>query len=111
MTAPVSNHLHGRFVTRRSVFVGAAASLICAPAVVRATSLMPVRRLALPTVRPWAGFCERLFYNSLDRGLSAGRIDPVLYGRMISKAEARRLVVYAQANGWLWSQRDSLAKA
>ena len=43
MTALISNH--DGLITRRSIFIGAAASLICAPAIVRATSLMPVRRL------------------------------------------------------------------
>ncbi len=42
MTSPISNH--DSLITRRSILIGAAASLICAPAIVRATSLMPVRR-------------------------------------------------------------------
>jgi hypothetical protein len=46
MTALISNH--DGLITRRSIFIGAAASLICAPAIVRATSLMPVRRLRGP---------------------------------------------------------------
>ena len=32
-------------ITRRTILVGAAASLICAPAIVQAVDLMPVRRL------------------------------------------------------------------
>jgi hypothetical protein len=32
-------------MARRSILIGAAASLMCAPAIVRVTSLMPVRRL------------------------------------------------------------------
>jgi hypothetical protein len=55
-----------------AIFLGAAASLLCAPAIVRATSLMPVRNLMLPIERPWAGFCERLFYHSLECDLRAG---------------------------------------
>ena len=44
MTAPISNH--EGLVTRRSILIGvAAASLLCAPAIVRAASLMPVRRM------------------------------------------------------------------
>lgn len=43
MTALISNH--NGLITRRSIFIGAAASLICAPAIVRATSLMPVPNL------------------------------------------------------------------
>jgi hypothetical protein len=46
MTAPISNH--EGLVTHRSTFIGAAASLICAPAIVRAVSLMPVRNLRGP---------------------------------------------------------------
>ena len=42
MTALISNH--DGLITRRSIFIGA---LICAPAIVRATSLMPVRALML----------------------------------------------------------------
>ena len=49
MTALISNH--DGLITRRSIFIGAAASLICAPAIVRATSLMPVRTLMLPIER------------------------------------------------------------
>jgi hypothetical protein len=56
-------------ITRRSIFIGAAASLICAPAIVRAANLMPVRSLRGPIGPQYAGFCERLFYHSLDCGL------------------------------------------
>ena len=37
-------------MTRRTLFIGAAASLICAPAIVRAASLMPVRGLPLQLI-------------------------------------------------------------
>ena len=53
MMAAIPNHLHDRLVTRRSIFIGAAASVIYAPAVVRAASLMPVRGLILPIERPY----------------------------------------------------------
>ena len=36
---------HHSLISRRSIFIGAAASLLCAPAIVRAANLMPVRRL------------------------------------------------------------------
>ena len=55
MTALISNH--DGLITRRSIFIGAAASLICAPAIVRATSLMPVRRLR---ATDWASVCRVL---------------------------------------------------
>ena len=101
MATPTDKSRYPLRISRRSIFVGAGASLLCAPALVRATSLMPVRRPVLATGRRWAGFCERLFYHSLDHDLRAGRLDPTLYGRIISEAEARRLVAYARANGWL----------
>ena len=43
MTAPISNH--DGLIARRSIIISAAASLICAPAIVRAASLMPLRGL------------------------------------------------------------------
>ena len=71
MTALISNH--DGLITRRSIFIGAAASLICAPAILRATSLMPVRRLPLHTLNPMGEFYRRCFYHSLDSDLKAGR--------------------------------------
>jgi hypothetical protein len=46
MTALIPTTDHG-LLTRRGIFVGAAACLICMPAVVRVTKLMPVRRLTI----------------------------------------------------------------
>jgi hypothetical protein len=88
-------------ITRRSIFIGAAASLLCAPAIVRATSLMPVRSLGGPIGPQYAGFVERLFYHSLDSNLKAGCMSTVLNGKIISEADARRMVSYARAQGWL----------
>ena len=99
MMAPISNH--DNLITRRSIFVGSAALLICAPAIVRATSLMPVRGLRGPMGPQYAGFCERLFYHSLDCGLRAGRMSTVLNGKIVPAADARRMVAYARAQGWL----------
>jgi hypothetical protein len=39
-------------MTRRNIFIGVAASLICAPAIVRAAGLMPVRGLPLQFLNP-----------------------------------------------------------
>jgi hypothetical protein len=85
MTAPILNHHHDR-LTRRSIFVGAAVSLLYAPAIVRATSLMPVHGVILPTERPlrfgcqYAGFCERLMGTRMaftgGAVLIHGRADP-----------------------------------
>jgi hypothetical protein len=67
-------------ITRRTILVGAAASLIYAPAIVQAVNLMPVRGLPLQLIIPkrrdlktmgdWYQFC---FYNNLDNDLKAGR--------------------------------------
>jgi hypothetical protein len=99
MTAPISDH--EGLMTRRSIFIGAAASLLCAPAIVRATSLMPIRRLKVPIRPQYAGFCERLMYENLDSNLRTGRMSTVLNGKIIPDAEARRMVAYARGEGWL----------
>jgi hypothetical protein len=78
-----------------------------APAIVRATSLMQIRGLILPIERPlligrqYAGFCQRLMYQSLASNLRAGRMTTVLNGKIIPETDARRLVAHAQAQGWL----------
>ena len=105
MTAPISNH--EGLVTRRSIFIGAAASLVCAPAIVRAASLMPIRSLRVPLEPQYAGFCERQMYQSLNRNLKAGRMSTVLNGEVISKDDARRMVAYARAQGWLAPEATS----
>jgi hypothetical protein len=94
-------------MTRRNILIGAAASLICAPAVVRAASLMPVRSLILPIERPFrlnalGEFYRRNFYHSLDFDLRTGRsMSTVENGKIISVADARRMVALARAQGWL----------
>ena len=101
MTAPVSDYDHDRRMGRRSILIGAAASLICASAIVRAASLMPVRSFILPTERqiyagsPYAGFVERLFYQSLENSLKTGRMSTVHNGKIVCEVDARRLVAYA----------------
>jgi hypothetical protein len=101
MTAITPDHHHGSLITRRSIFIGAAASLICAPAIVRTASLMPVRALRGPIGPQYAGFVERLMYAALDSNLRAGRMSTVLNGEIISKTRARRMVAHARAQGWL----------
>ena len=105
MTAPISNH--DDLIARRSMIISAAASLLCAPAIVRAARLMPVRRLRVRIAPQYAGFCERLMYQSLDRNLKAGRMSTVLNGEVISKDDARRMVAYARAQGWLAPEATS----
>ena len=108
MTAPIPNHHHESLITRRSIFIGAAACLICAPAIVRAASLMPVRSLILPIKRslrlnPLGEFYRRNFYHSLDFDLRTGRSMSMVVenGKIISVADARRMVALARAQGWL----------
>jgi hypothetical protein len=105
MTALISSQA-GQ-ITRRGIFIGAAASLLCAPAIVRATSLMPVRRLRVRIAPQYAGFCERLMYQSLDSNLRADKMSTVLNGKIIPEAEARRMVAYARVQGWLPSKAMS----
>jgi len=97
-------------MTRRNILIGAAASLICAPAIVRAASLMPVRGLPLQflsperkipkTVGEWYQQC---FYNNLNNQLRAGHA--MTYGPIggprITVAEGYRIVAQARADGWL----------
>ncbi len=99
--------------TRRSILVGAAASLIYAPAIVRAASLMPVRGLPLQpfipkqkipkTMGEWYQLC---FYNNLDNALKAGRAMTYaqIGGNTISVAEGHGIVADARAQGWLAPQ-------
>jgi hypothetical protein len=96
--------------TRRSVILGATAYLVCAPAIVRVSSLMPVRALPLQLPNPerkvprtmgeWYRLC---FYQNLEQNLRAGRA--VTYGpaggKAIAVAEARQIVARARAQGWL----------
>jgi len=97
-------------MTRRNILVGAAASLICAPAIAQAVNLMPFRGLPLQLIIPkrrilktigdWYQFC---FYNNLDNDLKAGRAmtyGPV-GGNVISVAEGHQIIVRARAQGWL----------
>ena len=51
-------------ITRRDFLIRTSAALVCAPAVVRATNLMPIRRIILPTAH-YYGFVERLFLSSV----------------------------------------------
>src|SRR5688572_28578266 len=98
---PDADHPHDRLITRRSILVGAAASLRCAPAIVRVANLMPVRRLPPPFGPQYAGFVERLMYQSLASNLRTGRMTTNLNGRIIPKGVARRMVAHAQDCGWL----------
>ena len=97
-------------MTRRTLVVGAAACVICAPAIVRVAGLMPVRGLPLQlpnlerkvprTMGEWHRLC---FYEHLEQNLKAGcavTYGPV-GGKAIAVAEARQIVARARAQGWL----------
>jgi len=97
-------------LTRRNILIGAGASLIGAPAIARAASLMPVRGLPFQILNPerkipntmgeWYRLC---FYNNLDNALKAGRAMTCaqIDGNTISVAEGHRIVAAARAQGWL----------
>lgn len=98
---PVPNR---NLITRRSIFVGAAASLLCAPAIVRATNLMPVRRLPFPFGPQYAGFVERLYLHALEshvRNLRADQTTTYFNYHVMPVDQARRQVAFAQAHGFL----------
>jgi len=105
MTALIQPQKNASLITRRSIFIGAAASLIFAPAIVRAASLMPVRRLPPPFGPQYAGFCDRLWLhwlnNSLQSSLRAGKTSVDCNHTTMPLAKAQRIVSHAQDYGWL----------
>jgi len=94
--------------TRRGVLVGVAASFLCAPAIVRVGSIMPVRRVVIAE-RFSAGFVERLRYDMCASHLLH---DPRKFnGRTwtlseAERSEAERAVRYALKHGFLSRQRE-----
>ena len=94
----------GPLFTRRRIFVGGVASVICAPAIVRAESLMPIRALIVPMQRVHAGFVERLRFHCMEQLLKNGWTTEraTTFGG-ISENEARRQVTYARMHGLLAS--------
>jgi hypothetical protein len=93
-------------VTRRSILLGAGASLLCPPSIVPATSLMRVRGFSMPIQRPQEGFVRRLMFHQLYCNLKSGRFTRVLNESNISEAEARRIVTYAWTQGFLPSTAE-----
>ena len=91
-------------LTRRRIFVGGVASLICAPAIVRAESLMPIRALIVPIQPVYWGFIDRLRFHLMERALNNGwTTERALTFGGISENEARRQVTYARMHGLLAS--------
>ncbi len=107
--SPLLTNRHQDYrMTRRSILIGATPSLICAPAIVRATRLMPVRGLPVHILNPMGEFYRRCFYRSLDSDLKAGRsMSAGIDGKIVSAAEACRMVAYARTQGWLPLWRES----
>jgi hypothetical protein len=105
MTALIPDNDQSSLVTRRSIFIGATASLICAPAIVRVTNLMPVRRLPFPYGPQYAGYVDRLFLHSIEGSLQAclraGRTIVEVGGHKIPVESAQQTVAFAQAHGFL----------
>src|SRR5260221_9871644 len=64
--------LGGSMLTRRRMFIGGVASVICAPAIVRAESLMPIRALIVSMRPVHAGFVERLRFHCMEQLLKNG---------------------------------------
>jgi hypothetical protein len=102
-------------MARRNFLVAATASLLCAPAIVRASSLMPIKvvdwtPLASPVneiwergERPSAGWAERVGYNMMDHVLETGWTPEraaSFYGGM-SESKMRSMVAYARRQGFL----------
>ena len=104
MTAALDDN-HKGLLTRRSVVIGAAVSLIPAPAIVRVANLMAVRRFPFPFGRQYAGYLERLYLHALDGSLQtalrAGRATIELNGQIITREDGSRQVAWAQAHGFL----------
>jgi hypothetical protein len=96
--------------TRRNILVGVAAAMICAPAIVRAASLMPARgaplqifAAELKTPRTLSEWYQLCFYRNLDHALKRGHAMTCAQpdGTVISVAEGRQIVARARTQDWL----------
>ncbi len=101
------NPSHGRTgITRRGLILAASASVICAPAIVRAASLMPVRAIG-PIEPPYWGSVHHWFIDGVTPHLSElHQAGMSAYG---IAAELNRRNVGA-ANGIPW-EADSVISA
>jgi hypothetical protein len=96
-------------MTRKGILVGAAAFLICAPAIVRAASLMPARQVLIATnaiipKKPiYLGYAGALRLHWMKQALKRRwdeKIDGQTFGG-ISERQARKYVAYVQSQGTL----------
>jgi hypothetical protein len=97
-----SRLLVGPMFARRHIFVGGVASVICAPAIVRAESLMSIRGLIVPMQPVRVGFIERLRFHWMEQVLKNGwTAERARTFGGISENAARRQVTYARMHGLL----------
>jgi hypothetical protein len=107
-------------ITRRALLTGIGSIVVGAPAIVRVSSLMPVKVVewtpffpatALPETgeRPWAGWVERVGFQMMDRILRTGytpeRAARSFY-RTLSERQMRNRVAYARRHGFLSKERE-----
>jgi hypothetical protein len=98
----ISRLLVGPMFTRRRIFVGGVASVICAPAIVRAESLMSIRALSVSVQPVHAGFIERLRFHWMEQVLKNGwTAERAQTFGGISENAARHQVTYARMQGLL----------
>jgi hypothetical protein len=83
-------------IERRSLLIGIDATLLCAPAIVRFASLMPVRVMIEP---PYHGFVERLYFSACASALAGRSSPPIFNDRLVTMAEMQATVAYARAVG------------
>ena len=89
-------------LTRRSVLLGLAASSLAAPAIVRVSSIMPVRHVLITEPdRPYEGFVRRLWFDVCASALLQGRIT----ANIPTMSVAERVVRYALKHGFLSPRR------
>jgi len=85
--------------TRRDLLIRASVSLVCAPAIVRAQNLMPLRGFILPIERHHFGFVERVYVDlnlrKILRLQSAGMSAHQIAGELNRGG-------YRDVNGTLW---------
>ena len=102
-------------IKRRALLTGLGSFLIGAPAIVRASSLMPIKvvdwtqfpppanEICENRARPWAGWVERVGYQTMDHILKTGWTPAraaAFYGGM-SESQMRSRVAYARQHGFL----------
>lgn len=102
----------GHQLLRRGALVGIATTVMCAPAIVRAASLMPIRGLIMPMGElrweldhpgepyPYEGFCRRLFFSLCESALRDSR-SCTFTGKPLTENQMRRVVFYARRYGFL----------